>query len=163
MGRQIAVAKSMNEFEQYLKTIPEDSLVYHAMKNHFSLWLMARGEVKIAKILNPMKISDVSDLSELRNFLLDLISKRRRELDKGKVVNYVESAAIDETNVVSLASGSLGGKGRGLAFINTLIYGFELGKLTPGINIKSPVTIIIGTDEFDLFIETNKLRTVIKE
>ena len=163
MGRQIAVAKSMNEFEQYLKTIPEDSLVYHAMKNHFSLWLMARGEVKIAKIINPMKVSDFTDLSELRNFLLDLISKRRRELDKGKVVNYVESAAIDETNVVSLASGSLGGKGRGLAFINTLIYGFELGKLTPGINIKSPVTIIVGTDEFDLFIETNKLRSVIKE
>lgn len=163
MGRQIAVAKSMNEFEQYLKTIPEDSLVYHAMKNHFSLWLMARGEVKIAKIINPMKISDFTNLGELRNFLLDLISKRRRELDKGKVVHYVESAAIDETNVVSLASGSLGGKGRGLAFINTLIYGFELGKLTPGINIKSPITIIIGTDEFDLFIETNKLRQVIKE
>lgn len=163
MGRQIAVAKSMNEFEQYLKTIPEDSLVYHAMKNHFSLWLMARGEVKIAKIINPMKISDFSSLAELRNFLLDLISRRRRELDKGKVVNYVESAAIDETNVVSLASGSLGGKGRGLAFINTLIYGFELGKLTPGINIKSPITVIIGTDEFDLFIETNKLRQVIKE
>ena len=163
MGRQIAVAKSMNEFEQYLKTIPEDSLVYHAMKNHFSLWLMARGEVKIAKIINPMKVSDFSDLAELRNFLLDLISKRRREMDKGKVVNYVESAAIDETNVVSLASGSLGGKGRGLAFINTLIYGFELGKLTPGINVKSPVTIILGTDEFDLFIETNKLRVVIKE
>ncbi|MBS0010120.1 MAG: hypothetical protein KFF49_01835, partial [Bacteroidales bacterium] len=163
MGRQIAVAKSMNEFEQYLKTIPEDSLVYHAMKNHFSLWLMARGEVKIAKIINPMKISDFSDLSELRNFLLELISKRRRELDKGKVVNYVEAAALDETNVVSLASGSLGGKGRGLAFINTLIYGFELGKLTPGINIKSPITLIIGSDEFDLFIETNKLRTVIKE
>ena len=163
MGRQIAVAKSMNEFEQYLKTIPEDSLVYHAMKNHFSLWLMARGEVKIAKIINPMKISDFDSLSGLRNFLLDVISKRRRELDKGKVVNYVETAAIDETNVVSLAGGSLGGKGRGLAFINTLIYGFELGKLTPGINIKSPVTIIIGTDEFDLFIETNKLGEVIKK
>ncbi|HCC70273.1 MAG TPA: pyruvate, phosphate dikinase, partial [Bacteroidales bacterium] len=163
MGRQIAVAKSMNEFEQYLKTIPEDSLVYHAMKNHFSLWLMARGEVKIAKIINPMKISDFSDMAEMRNFLLDLISKRRREMDKGKLVNYDETAAIDESNVVSLAGGSLGGKGRGLAFINTLIYGFELGKLTPGINIKSPVTMIIGTDEFDLFIETNKLRTVIKE
>src|SRR5690606_26804647 len=47
-GRQIAIAKSMKEFEAFLKTVPEDSLVYHAMKNHFSLWLMARGEVKIA-------------------------------------------------------------------------------------------------------------------
>lgn len=162
-GRQIAVAKSMREFELYLKTIPEDSLIYHAMKNHFSLWLMARGEVKIAKIINPKLISDFSDLGELRVFLLDLIAKRRRELDKGKVVNYDESAAIDESNVVSLAGGSLGGKGRGLAFINTLIYGFELGKLTPGINIKTPVTIIIGTDEFDLFIESNKLRQIIQD
>jgi len=162
-GRQIAVAKSMKEFEQYLTTIPEDSLVYHAMKNHFSLWLMARGEVKIAKIINPMKISDFQDLSELRNFLLDIIRKRRQEQDKGKVINFDESAVIDETNVVSLGGGSLGGKGRGLAFINTLIYSFELGKLTPGINIKSPITVIVGTDEFDLFFETNKLWDVVKE
>ena len=54
-GRQIAVAKSMKEFEAYLQTVPEDSLVYHAMKNHFSLWLMARGEVKIAKMINPIR------------------------------------------------------------------------------------------------------------
>ena len=162
-GRQIAVAKSMKEFEQYLKTIPEDSLVYHAMKNHFSLWLMARGEVKIAKIINPMKISDFNSLSELRTFLLDIIKKRRRELDKGKIVNFDESAALDESNVVSLAGGSLGGKGRGLAFVNTLIYSFEIGKLTPHINIKSPVTMIIGTDEFDMFMETNKLLGCISE
>ncbi|MDX2415261.1 MAG: PEP/pyruvate-binding domain-containing protein, partial [Bacteroidales bacterium] len=162
-GRQIAVAKSMKEFEQYLKTIPEDSLVYHAMKNHFSLWLMARGEVKIAKLMNPMKISDFADLSELRSFLLDIIKKRRRELDKGKIINFEESAALDESNVVSLAGGSLGGKGRGLAFVNTLIYSFEIGKLIPDINIKCPVTMIIGTDEFDMFIETNKLRKKINE
>lgn len=157
-GRQIAVAKSMKEFEQYLKTIPENSLAYHAMKNHFSLWLTARGEVNIAKMITPMRISDFTDLSELRNFLLQLIKKRRREKDEGKVINFDESAAIDETNVVSLAEGSLGGKGRGLAFINTLIFSFEVGKLTPGINIKSPVTMIIGADEFDMFIERNKLR-----
>ena len=54
-GRQIAVAKSMKEFEAYLQTVPEDSLVYHSMKNHFSLWLMARGEVKIAKMINPIQ------------------------------------------------------------------------------------------------------------
>ncbi|MEZ5000988.1 MAG: hypothetical protein R2727_10325 [Bacteroidales bacterium] len=73
----------MKEFEQYLTTIPEDSLVYHAMKNHFSLWLMARGEVKIAKIINPMKIGDFEDLSQLRNFLLEIIRNRRQERDKG--------------------------------------------------------------------------------
>ncbi len=162
-GSQIAVAKSMKEFETYLETIPEDSLAYHAMKNHFSLWLMARGEVKIAKMINPIKVTDFSSLKELRVFLIDIIRKRRREMNKGKVINFEESAVIDETNVVTFASGSLGGKGRGLAFINTLIYSFELGRLLPGINIKTPVTTIIGTDEFDMFIERNHLWERLKE
>jgi CheY-like chemotaxis protein len=162
-GRQIAVAKSMKEFEAYLETIPEDSLAYHAMKNHFSLWLMARGEVKIAKMINPIQASDFNTLKELREFLLDVIRKRRREMNKGRVVNFEESAVIDETNVVSLAGGSLGGKGRGLAFINTLIYSFELGRLLNGINIKTPITAIIGTDEFDMFMERNHLWNSVKE
>ena len=161
-GRQIAVAKSMKEFEAYLQTVPEDSLAYHAMKNHFSLWLMARGEVKIAKMINPIGVSDFKSLKELREFLIDIIRKRRREMNKGKVVNFEESAVIDETNVVSLSGGSLGGKGRGLAFINTLIYSFELGRLLPGINIKTPVTAIIGTDEFDMFMERNHLWDKVK-
>jgi hypothetical protein len=162
-GHQIAVAKSMKEFEAYLQTVPEDSLAYHAMKNHFSLWLMARGEVKIAKIITPMKVSDFSSLKELREFLLDIIRRRRQEMNKGKVINFEESAVIDETNVVCFSGGSLGGKGRGLAFINTLIYSFELGRLLPGINIKTPVTAIIGTDEFDMFMDRNHLWDRIKD
>jgi len=160
-GRQIAVAKSMKEFEAFLKTVPEDSLVYHAMKNHFSLWLMARGEVKVAKLINPVKISDFESLREMREFLLDIIRKRRREMNKGKVVNFDESVMFDESNVVSFAGGSLGGKGRGLAFINTLIYSFELGRLLHGINIRTPFTTIIGTDEFDQFMDTNQLWEVV--
>jgi CheY-like chemotaxis protein len=162
-GRQIAVAKSMKEFESYLETIPEDSLAYHAMKNHFSLWLMARGEVKIAKLINPMKVTDFQSLTELRKFLLDVIRKRRREMNKGRVVNFEESYVVDETNIVSLAGGSLGGKGRGLAFINTLIYSFELSRLLPGINVKAPITAIIGSDEFDMFMERNHLWSLVKE
>jgi hypothetical protein len=109
-GRQIAVAKSMKEFEAYLETVPEDSLVYHAMKNHFSLWLMARGEVQIAKMINPLTVTDFKSLKELREFLVDVIRKRRREMNKGRVINFEESATIDETKVISLVSGSLGGK-----------------------------------------------------
>ncbi len=162
-GRQIAVAKSMKEFESYLETVPEDSLEYHAMRNHFSLWLMARGEVKIAKQINPVRVSEFQNLKELRGHLLSLIRKRRQEMNKGRVVNFEESAVIDETNVVSLSSGSLGGKGRGLAFINTLINSFELGRLLPGINIRTPITAIIGTDEFDMFMERNHLWDNVKE
>ena len=162
-GRQIAVAKSMREFETYLETVPEDSLAYHAMRNHFSLWLMARGEVKIAKLIYPLKVSDFTSLKEMREFVLDLIRKRRHEMNKGRVVNFVESALIDETNVLNLIPGSMGGKGRGVAFINTLIYSFELGKLLPGIKIKNPVTAIIGTDEFDMFMERNHLWSLVNE
>jgi CheY-like chemotaxis protein len=156
-GRQIAVAKSMKEFENYLRTIPEDSLVYHAMKNHFSLWLMARGEIEIAKIINPLKVSDFKDLKELREILLNIIKKRRIEQERGKIISFEESAVLDESNIVSIAAGSLGGKGRGLAFVNTLIYDFDFDRLTPFINVRTPVTCIIGTEEFDIFMERNHL------
>ena len=161
-GRQIAVAKSMKEFESYLKTIPENSLIYHAMKNHFSLWLMARGEVEIAKVINPVKVSDFTDLKELRKFLIDIIHKRRNEQEKGKIVTFEELSVLDESNIVSIAAGSLGGKGRGLAFVNTLIYSFDFVQLAPDINIKTPITLIIGTDEFDIFLERNHLHEKIQ-
>ncbi|MGE5419512.1 MAG: hypothetical protein ACM3UT_04960, partial [Chloroflexota bacterium] len=133
-GGQIAIAKSMKEFEEILLTVPEDSLLYHAQRNHFSLWLMSRGEVKIARMLSPMTVADFKSLKDMREFLVTLIRQRRRELNKGRVINFEESASIDDTNVVSLSGGSLGGKGRGLAFVNTLIYAFEIGRLLPDIN-----------------------------
>jgi len=160
-GKQIAVAKSMREFEQYLRTVPEESLVYHGVKNHFSLWLMARGEIQIAKIINPLKITDFSSPEELREFLIRIIHKYRNEKEKGKIVNFDETAVLDESNIVNFAGGSLGGKGRGLAFINTLIYHFGFSRLTPNIRIRTPRTSIIGTDEFDIFMERNHLYDVV--
>lgn len=156
-GRQIAVAKSMDEFESYLKTVPSDSLVYHAVKNQFSLWLMARGEIQIAKIINPLKISDFEGPEHMRNFLINILELYRNEQEKGKIVNFSEHAILEENNIVSLAPGSLGGKGRGVAFINTLIYNFKFNELLPSINLRTPRTAIIGTDEFDIFMEKNKL------
>ncbi|MFP4525014.1 MAG: PEP/pyruvate-binding domain-containing protein [Bacteroidales bacterium] len=156
-GRQIAVAKSMDEFESYLKTVPADSLVYHAVKNQFSLWLMARGEIQIAKIINPLKISDFEDAEHMRNFLINILELYRNEQERGKIVNFSEHAILEENNIVSLAPGSLGGKGRGVAFINTLIYNFKFNELLPDIRIRTPRTAIIGTDEFDIFMEKNKL------
>ena len=161
-GRQIAVAKSMKEFESFLQTVPDESLLYHAQRNHFAQWLMARGEVKIAREINTLKSSDFATVSELREYLIGIIWQRRREMNAGRVVNFEESAAIDETNVVSLMGGSMGGKGRCLAFVNALIYSFDLGRLLPGINIKTPVTAIIGTDEFDMFMERNHLWEKVK-
>ncbi|MBM3403279.1 MAG: pyruvate, phosphate dikinase [Bacteroidetes bacterium] len=157
-GRQIAVAKSLKEFEDLLKTIPEESLLYHARKDHFSLWLMARGEIQAAKIINPTKVSDFRDTQSLREYLIKVIQFFRNEQNVGKVIPFEDTAITDERNVVSLVDGALGGKGRGLAFINTLIYNFDFSQYIPNINIRAPKTSIIGTDEFEYFLNRNKLK-----
>lgn len=157
-GRQIAVAKSLKEFEDLLRTIPEESLLYHARKDHFSLWLMARGEIQVAKILNPAKVTDFKDPESLREYLINVIMNFRNEQNIGKVIPFEETAINDEHNILTLTEGALGGKGRGLAFINTLIYNYDFSRHIPNINIRTPKTSIIGTDEFEYFLDRNKLR-----
>jgi len=156
-GRQIAVAKTLKEFEAHLRTIQTDSLVYHGKRNHFSNWLMARGEIQIAKKIKPIKVEDFNEPEEIRAYMLDVIHKYMYEKNKGKVVNFDELAILDETTIVSLSTGSLGGKGRGLAFINALIYNFNFSELVEDINIRTPRTSIIGTDEFEFFVNNNNL------
>ncbi|HAQ37263.1 MAG TPA: pyruvate, phosphate dikinase [Saprospirales bacterium] len=162
-GSQIAIARSLREFENLLRTIPDESLIYHARKDHFSLWLMARGEIQVAKILNPGKVTDFESPSKLRAYLIEVIQQFRNEQDKGKVIPFEESALSKKHNVISLAPGLLGGKGRGLAFINTLIYNYDFSKYVPDINIHSPRTSVIGTDEFEYFIENNRINEKITD
>ncbi len=156
-GRELAVARSLKEFEFQLRNIPDDSLLYHAKRNHFSLWLMARGEIHVAKILGPKRVSDFTSAQEIREFLLKIIKTHRNEQDKGKIMPFDDFEQLEEGNILSLASGSIGGKGRGLAFINTLLYSFDLSKIIPNINLRTPKTCFIGTDEFDFFMEKNQL------
>lgn len=161
-GRTIAVAKSLREFEHQLKVVPDESLLYHAARDHFSLWLMARGEVQLAKFINPYRVADFQSPEELRTFLLDAIRRHRIEQNKGRVIQYEESESPEESNVLLLSSGSLGGKGRGVAFINTLIYHFDFHQIAPNINIRAPRTLIIGADEFDYFMDRNELRELVQ-
>ncbi len=160
-GRPIATARTLREFEKLLRTIPDDSLGYHARRNHFSLWFMARGEIQIARIIYPFRLEDFKDTAEIRKFLLNAIQLHRNEQNKGKIINFEESLILDETNIVNLSGGSLGGKGRGIAFINTLIYNIDFQQFLPDINIRAPKTFVIGTDEFEHFLETNKLHEII--
>lgn len=156
-GRQIAQARTLKEFEANLRTIPAESLLYHARRDHFSLWLMARGEIRVAKIINPKKVSDYDSPDDLREELIKMIQQFRNEQNVGKIIPFDESAINDEKNIVSLADGSLGGKGRGLAFINTLIHNYDFSQHVPDINIRTPKTSLVGTEEFQLFLERNNL------
>ncbi len=156
-GNKISVAKSLREFEQLLHTIPEESLYFHGSDNQFSLWLMARGEIQLAKLLNPIQISNFESLEDFRHHFIHAIKVYREEKKKGKILSFDETSELDEKNIVSFSSGSLGGKGRGLAFINTLIYNLDFSAVSGSINIRTPITVIIGTDEFEMFMEKNHL------
>jgi len=160
-GKQIAVATNLDEFLKLIENVPAESLKYHGSRNHFSLWLMAQGEIKIAKIIQPIMVSDFSSDTEFRDYLLYVLNNYRNESKKGRLVKFSESTSFDETSVVSLASGNLGGKGRGLVFINTLLYNINFHKLVKGIKIRMPITAIIGTDEFDLFLENNNFSELV--
>lgn len=158
---EMGVARSMKEFEALLKTIPEESLLFHGRRNHFSNWFMARGEIQLAKKIKPVKVSDFKNTHGLRQYMIDVIHQCMFEKNKGKVVNFDDSAILDETTIVSLANGSLGGKGRGLAFISTLIYNFDFSQLMEDIKVRTPITSIIGTEEFENFIDSNDLRNIV--
>ncbi|MEN8224594.1 MAG: PEP/pyruvate-binding domain-containing protein [Bacteroidota bacterium] len=160
-GKVIGIARSLKEFEKQLIDIPDESLIHHARKDHFSMWLMARGEIQAAKILSPHKVSDFGSPEKIRQYMLGIISKFRNEQEKGKIIPFDKTAISDETNIVSLSEGSLGGKGRGIAFINTLIYNYEFNQHIPNIHVKAPKTLLIGTEEFEYFMDRNGLKELV--
>ena len=154
-GNQVGIARNMKEFEKILDKIPDDSIMYHGRNNHFSLWLMARGEVQIARIINPKSTTDFDHPDELRAYLGDMINQYRSERRKGRIVGFTEDNLADTSTIVALSSGSFGGKGRGCAFIYALLNKLDFNTVLPGIEVKSPVTFLIGTDEFDKFLADN--------
>jgi hypothetical protein len=163
MGNQIAVASNMKSFENHLRHISDESLIYHGSRDHFSMWLMARGEIRAASIINPKKVSDFKNTGELRKALLEMIKEHRNEQETGNIIPYNYEEEITERNIYSLAEGSLGGKGRGLSFINALIDNYDFTTIIPDINIRTPKTFIIGVQEFESFIQRNGLEHYIYE
>ena len=154
-GNTIAIASNMKEFESFLKKIPNESLLFHASRDHFSMWLMARGEIRAARIINLKKVNDFENAVELRKDLLQMLKEYRNERDTGNVIPFVANTEITEENVYTLAGGSLGGKGRGLAFIDALIHNFNFSKYIPDVKIRTPKTFVIGTHEFESFLKNN--------
>jgi len=156
-GEEIDRAKSMYHFEKKILSIPEESLFYHANRNHFSAWLMAHGEVEVAKQIRFIVTTDFLSVDDIRKFLTHTINKIRKELNKGKVVKFDVSVFTEEGKIVQLAEGSLGGKGRGLAFLNAFLTSMELNREFDDIEIKLPKTAIIGTNEFDEYLDRNRI------
>ena len=155
----IAEASNIEEFEAIIRKIPIKSLLYHAENNHFSTWLMARGEIQLATVVKSFKTSHFSSHDLLRDFLIDVFDSIKRLKTSGLVVGFQERYSSECDCIFRLFPGSLGGKGRGIAFINNLIdrVDFKLDN----VDMRVPMTGIIGTDGFDQFMESNGLADVV--
>lgn len=156
-------ANSLTEFEQVLSIIPERSLLYHSTRNHFSSWLIAHGEFLVAKRIRPLKTTEFPSIDELRSFLLNTFKEVKLLRARGKIINFDNADLTREDQIVKIAEGSLGGKGRGLAFMNSLLNSMEFDEGYPEVNISIPVTCIIGANEFDAFIDLNEITPDITE
>jgi hypothetical protein len=152
-GEVIDEATNIAEFEEKILQIPEESVVFHSRFNHFSNWLIAHGEVQIAKRIRPMKVEDFSSKDELRQFLHHTFRTVRIDKNRGKIINFDAVSLTEMNQIIRLTEGSLGGKGRGLAFLNALLCTMDYEKKFEDINISLPSTAIIGTNEFDGFVE----------
>lgn len=157
-------ACSLVEFRDKLKIISEDSLRYHSDKNHFSTWLVAHGEIQVAKRIVPVNYSDfpryddkLQRQTSFREFIINTFDDVIFKKNYGKIVNFDLNLLKNESHILRLADGSLGGKGRGLAFLGALLTSIEPEKILPEVKICIPSTAIIGTDEFDNFMENNGL------
>jgi hypothetical protein len=155
---EVARAKDMNELEERLQTVPADSLTYHAQRNHFSHWLMARTEFALAAKLRPRKVSDFAGPEHLRHDLIESINEYRREQSEWLIGDFnAETFKPSESSFLRIGSGSLGGKARGLAFIRHLLRKNRIARRFPGIRIAVPPALVLATDVFDQFMAENNL------
>ncbi len=156
-GRPITQAEDISQFEEMLSLIPDESIAYHAKHNSFSTWLMARGEITLAERLRPYRFDDFDDVTKLREFCTDAFKEARLDKLKGTVVNFNKKLLGNNRYIVRMGKGSLGGKGRGLAFVCNFIANIQFKEIIPELNIRIPATATIGAAEITNFIEQNEL------
>jgi len=156
--QEITRASNLKEFENALQKIPLESIRYHTDRNHLSNWLMARCEFKLALKLRPQKVSDFKTLDEMRKYLVNVFNESRKERQLGVMSDFTKQRFEFEASYTKIGSDLLGGKGRGIAFIRTLLARYNFKQNYPNVKITVPSTVAISTDEFDKFISENSLQ-----
>jgi len=157
-GREIGRARNLREFVKLVEIVPVESLEFHARRNHISIWLRARTEFAMAEQLRPKKVSDFKDIDALRAFIRSSI-RRLIALNQSGVIADFESANFDYQHAfVRIGNGSLGGKARGLAFLNTLLAKISRHEAFEGVDLKIPHTFVICSEVFEAFVQSNGLQ-----
>ena len=156
---EIMRIKDLKDLQKKVLQIPDDSLVYHLSRNHFSRFFYSRAMFPPAEVLKHVDVSDYKDMDEARKLIFDLIVQYRRMKNTGVVAVYQKDRFDEYSNFARIGDGSLGGKGRGLAFIGAMVKRYpKLESDNFAVNI--PKTVVICTDIFDEFMETNELYPV---
>lgn len=156
-GKPISRASNSHEMCAELETIPDASLLYHATWNHISRWLMARAEFALADEFAEKRISDFEDLGALRRYVVDSISVFHEQQQRGHILDFSRSARHLGRDFVRLGEGSLGGKGRGVAFIYKLLAKGPLHAKYPGVRLIVPRTVVLCSGWFDRFVREGEL------
>lgn len=156
---EIMRIKDLKDLQKKVFQIPDDSLVYHLSRNHFSRFFYSRAMFPPAEVLKRVDVSDYKDMDEARKLIFDLIVQYRRMKNSGVVAVYQKERFDEYSNFARIGDGSLGGKGRGLAFIGAMVKRYP--KLEHDLfAVTIPKTVVICTDIFDEFMETNELYPV---
>ncbi len=157
-GTEVARATDLRSLEDQLRYVPEECVRFHAERNHFSRWLKARTEFWLAYQLRPRKVSDYPSVEALRQHLIESMSEYRKMRQQGLITDFSKETFDPTSSLARVGSGSLGGKARGLGFVNILISNYRLREKFEGIQITVPPALILATEVFDQFIDENNLR-----
>ncbi|MBS1262599.1 MAG: Prodigiosin synthesizing transferase PigC [Calditrichaeota bacterium] len=156
-GEEIGRADDLKSLETNIRSVPAESLLYHATRDHFSSWLKARTEFAIAAKFKSIRAFDYDDPDELRRDLIVSLSDFRMEKFRGLIADFQPHNFDPRTSFARLSGGSMGGKARGLAFLSHLIDRLGLHDKFEGVRVSVPASVVIGTDVFDQFLQENNL------
>ncbi len=156
-GDEVGRATNLKGLKKMLKKAPIESIKYHAERNHFSNWLKARTEFWLAHQLRPRRVTDYAVLEDLRYDLIDSLCEYQEMRQRGIITDFKKEAFDPVSGFARIGGGSLGGKARGLGFVNTLINDYQVRTKFDDVLIHVPAAIVLATDVFDQFMEENNL------
>lgn len=157
-GREITRAIDLKSLQDKIFEIPDDSLLYHMERNHFSKWLNARALFPIAEMFREVSVTAFDDdMDEAKRYLFDSITAFRINKAKGVIADFDRDRYDEYLQFARIGEGSIGGKARGLAFLDSLIKRNRLTDYFANVVISIPRTVVLGTDIFDEFMEENNL------
>ncbi len=152
-GQEIDRANNLHSLQIKIARIQAKSLEYHVSNNHFSRWLKARALFALAEIFAPKSMEDFANVEAIRSYLIDTITNYRRMKGRGIIASHFDDYAV----FTRLGDGQLGGKGRGLAFIDAIIKKHRIRNKWANVTVAIPKTVVLTTDVFDEFMEDNNL------